>query len=220
MSLAMADIVRRRPVIPVLTIARLEDAVPLARALSSGGLDVLEVTMRTPVALAAITRIKSEMPSVIVGAGTVLQPEDMVAAVDAGADFTVSPGATRDLVEASTGITCPYLPGAATASEAMSLLAEGFTIQKFFPAEFSGGPGFLKALSAPLPDILFCPTGGVSAANASGYLALANVVCVGASWPAPDAAIKAQAWGDIETASRQAAALPRASAAKAGSGTR
>ena len=217
MSFTMADIVRRRPVIPVLTISNIEDAVPLARALVAGGLDVLEVTMRTPVALAAITRIKQEVAGTVVGAGTILTPEDMTSAFDAGADFAVSPGATRALVEASAGMPGPYLPGASTAGEAMELLAAGFRHQKFFPAAFSGGPEFLKALRAPLPEIVFCPTGGITAANARDYLALANVVCVGASWPAPDAAVKAKAWAEIESAARDASGLARASLA-AGTG--
>ena len=208
MNLTMEDITGRAPVIAVLTIRRLDDAVPLARALLAGGLGVLEVTMRTPVALAAITRIKTEVAGAVVGAGTVLSPEDLAAARRAGADFLVSPGSTRRLVEAARGQAAPILLGASTASEAMALLAAGFRHQKFFPAEQSGGAACLKALHAPLSDIVFCPTGGITAANAPAYLALPNVACVGASWPAPDAAVQAGAWGEIEAAAREAAQLP------------
>lgn len=208
-ALAIGDLLSRAPVIPVLTIARLEDAVPLARALVAGGLDVLEVTLRTPVALAALTRIKRELPEAAVGAGTIVTPADLEVAVTAGADFLVSPGATRELIEAARDLPVPLLPGAATVSEAMQLLARGFRHQKFFPAEASGGVAFLKALHAPLPDIVFCPTGGISATNAPFYLDLPNVACVGASWPAPDAAIRAGDWQGIETAARAASKLPR-----------
>ena len=207
---SMGDLLARAPVIPVLTIARIEDAVPLARALMAGGLGVLEVTLRTPVALEAIVRIKAELPDVIAGAGTLSTPADMAAASKAGADFLVSPGATRALIDAARNQPLPFLPGAATASEAMQLLDDGFKFQKFFPAEASGGVNALKALHAPLAGIVFCPTGGITAGNALAYLALANVACVGASWPAPDAMIKNRRWPEIVSAARAAAALPRA----------
>lgn len=210
MSLTIAEIMGRAPVIPVLTISDVEHAVPLARALLAGGLGVLEVTMRTPVALVAISRIKREIAGAVVGAGTVLNEADMKAALDAGADFLVSPGSTRALIAAAAKTAVPFLPGASTASEAMELLAAGYTRQKFFPAEFSGGPAALKALHAPLAQIVFCPTGGITAANAPQYLALPNVACVGASWPAPDAAVKRGAWAEIEASARQAAGLARA----------
>ena len=209
MNLSIEHILGRAPVIAVLTIARIEDAVPLARALLAGGLGVLEVTLRTPAALAAIARIKAEIAGAVVGAGTVLTPQDVTAAVKAGADFLVSPGATPSLIEAAADTACPFLPGAATASEAMRLLEAGYRHQKFFPAEASGGPAALKALHGPLAEILFCPTGGISAANAPLYLALVNVACVGASWPASDAAVKAQAWPQIEAAARAASQLSR-----------
>lgn len=207
---AVGRLLARSPVIPVLTIARLDDAVPLARALSAGGLGVLEVTMRTPVALEAITRIKAALPDVSVGAGTVLTPADLSAALDAGADFLVSPGATRALVAAAAGTACPFLPGSATAGEAMELFAAGYRYQKFFPAEASGGVATLKALAAPLAEIVFCPTGGITAVNAAAYLALPTVACVGASWPAPDQAVRAGSWSEIEERARSAAQLTRA----------
>lgn len=207
---SIGDILALAPVIPVLTINRIEDAVPLARALVAGGLSVLEVTLRTPVALEAIARIKAELPHAIVGAGTLLSSADITGATGAGADFLVSPGATRALLDAAKQQPLPFLPGAATASEAMQLLEQGFRYQKFFPAEASGGPSALKALHAPLAGIVFCPTGGITEANAPAYFALANVACVGASWPAPDAAIKAGDWDKIELAARAAARLDRA----------
>ena len=209
-NLSIGNLLALAPVIPVLTIGHIDDAVPLARALVTGGLGVLEVTLRTPMALEAIARIKAELPKAIVGAGTILTPEDMAAAARAGADFLVSPGATRALVDAAKQQSLPFLPGAATASEAMQLLEHGFRHQKFFPAEASGGTAALKALHAPLADIVFCPTGGITAANAPAYLALANVACVGASWPAPETAIKSGAWAQIESAARGAACLKRA----------
>jgi 2-dehydro-3-deoxyphosphogluconate aldolase / (4S)-4-hydroxy-2-oxoglutarate aldolase len=216
---ALGDLLARAPVIPVLTISRIEDAVPLARALMAGGLGVLEVTLRTPVAFAAIARLKAELPGAIVGAGTLLTPADVAAASKAGADFLVSPGATDALIAAAKKQELPFLPGAATASEAMRLLDHGFRYQKFFPAEASGGTSALKALHAPLAGIVFCPTGGITAANAPAYLALPNVVCVGASWPAPDTAIKSGAWSQIEAAARTAAGLERAHIHRAGQTT-
>jgi 2-dehydro-3-deoxyphosphogluconate aldolase / (4S)-4-hydroxy-2-oxoglutarate aldolase len=209
MNLAIEDVIGRSPVIAVLTIRQVAHAVPLARALLAGGLAVIEVTLRTPVALAAIARIKSEVAGAIVGAGTLLTPEDVLAARKAGADFLVSPGATPRLIAAAKDQSCPFLPGASTASEAMRLLEDGFRHQKFFPAEQSGGVAGLKALHAPLAEIVFCPTGGITAANAQAYLALPNVACVGASWPAPDAAVTALDWSGIEASARQAAGLPR-----------
>lgn len=193
--------------------------MPLARALTAGGLGVLEVTLRTPAALVAIARIKAELPDAIVGAGTLLTPADMAAASKAGADFLVSPGSTRALVDAAKQQSLPFLPGATTASEVMQLLEQGFRYQKFFPAEASGGANALKALHAPLADIVFCPTGGITEANAPAYLALANVACVGASWPARDAMIKNGRWPEIEWAARAAAALSRAHVHVARAGT-
>lgn len=199
---------RLAPVIPVLTIERAGDAAALARALVAGGLPVLEVTLRTPAALDAI-REMAAIPGAIVGAGTVITPDDVAAAREAGARFAVSPGATDALLAACESADLPLLPGAATASEAMRLLARGYGMLKFFPAEASGGAAALKALGAPLPAITFCPTGGVGPGNAADYLALANVACVGGSWVAPRAAIEAGDWAAIEALARAAAALPR-----------
>ncbi len=180
----------RQPVIPVVTIEDPATAVPLARALSDGGLPVIEVTLRTREALRAIRAIADELAGrAVVGAGTVRTPEDGANAIRAGAAFLVSPGVTPSLIQASQDWRVPFLPGVATASEAMALADLGFVFQKFFPAEQAGGAAALKALSAPLPDIRFCPTGGVRTDNAADYLALPNVVCVGGSWIAPNADI-------------------------------
>jgi len=196
------------PVIPVLVIDDLAHAVPLARALIAGGLPVLEVTLRTPQALDAI-RAMAEVPGGVVGAGTLLTPADVRAAKAAGAQFGVSPGATERLIAACEDEGLPLLPGAATATEVMALLERGFTVQKFFPAEASGGAPALKAIGAPIPQVSFCPTGGVSLANATDYLSLPNVLCAGGSWVAPKAALLAGDWDKVEALAREAAALPR-----------
>lgn len=196
------------PVIPVLVIDDLAHAVPLARALIAGGLPVLEVTLRTPQALDAI-RAMAEVPGGVVGAGTLLTPADVRAAKTAGAQFGVSPGATERLIAACEDEGLPLLPGAATATEVMALLERGFTVQKFFPAEASGGAPALKAIGAPIPQVSFCPTGGVSLANAADYLSLPNVLCAGGSWVAPKAALLAGDWDKVEALAREAAALPR-----------
>lgn len=195
------------PVIPVLTIAGTTDAVALARALAEGGLTVLEVTLRTATALQAIRDITAAVPEAVVGAGTVRTPDDAEAAINAGSRFIVSPGITPRLMEAARRWQVPLLPGVATASEAMSLADFGYGFQKFFPAAQSGGVGVLEALSAPLSDIRFCPTGGVNAANAPDYLALPNVACVGGSWVAPEARVAAQDWDGITHLAQAAAAL-------------
>ncbi len=194
-------------VVPVLTVARVGDALPLARALADGGLTTLEITLRTPAAISAIRAINEAMPEVAVGAGTVRSPEQAQAVIDAGARFIVSPGMTPRLVEAAQRWPVPFLPGAATASEAMALADMGYGILKFFPAEQAGGIAALKALAAPLSDIRFCPTGGVGPDNARSYLALANVVCVGGSWVAPTPAIDAQEWDRITALARAASQL-------------
>ncbi|CUH66637.1 KHG/KDPG aldolase [Thalassovita gelatinovora] len=186
----------RAPVIPVLVVDDLDTAQPLAAALVSGGLTVLEVTLRTPVALSVI-REMSQVTGGIVGAGTVLTPEDAENAKAAGAEFAVSPGATDRLLSACEDIGLPILPGAATATEAMMLLERGYSTQKFFPAEASGGAAMLKALASPLPQILFCPTGGIGHDNAHDYLALPNVACVGGSWVAPKDLVQAGKWAGI-----------------------
>ena len=199
MSLDIAAICARAPVIPVVVIEDVAKAVPLARALVASGLPVIEVTLRTPQALDAIRRIAAEVPEVIVGAGTILNGDDLEQAIKAGARFGVSPGSTPALLDAVTRRGLPFLPGAATASEAMGLLARGYATQKFFPAEAAGGIPALKALAGPLPGVRFCPTGGVGSANAATYLALTNVICIGGSWVAPAEAIQRGEFACIES---------------------
>ena len=194
------------PIIPVIVVDELDHAVPLAKALVAGGLPVLEVTLRTPVALDAI-RAMSEVDGGVVGAGTLVTPDDVRAAKEAGAKFGVSPGATDALLDACEADDLPLLPGAATASEAMRLLARGYDMLKFFPAEASGGAPALKSIGAPLPQISFCPTGGVSPENAQSYLSLPNVVCAGGSWVVPKAAMQAGDWGEIERLAKDASRL-------------
>ena len=184
------------PVIPVLVIEDITTALPLGTALVAGGLPVLEVTLRTECALEAISAM-AKIPNSIVGAGTVLNAEDAAKASKAGAQFAVSPGATTELIKACEELSLPLLPGAATASEAMNLLARGYSIQKFFPAEAAGGAPFLKSLASPLPQITFCPTGGISLETAPEYLKLPNVSCVGGSWVAPKENIQKQDWKTI-----------------------
>ncbi len=194
------------PIVPVLVIDDAKDARPLAEALVAGGLPALEVTLRTPAALDAI-RAMSQVPGGVVGAGTLVTPDDVRAAKEAGAQFGVSPGATDALIAACEAEDLPLLPGAATASEAMRLLEQGYDMLKFFPAEASGGAPALKAIGAPLSQITFCPTGGVSPANARDYLSLSNVVCAGGSWVAPKQMVLDQDWAGIETLAREASKL-------------
>ena len=203
-----AQICALAPVVPVLVLKDAARAEGLARALVAGGLPVLEVTLRTPAALAAI-RAMAEVPGGVVGAGTLLSPEDVRAAKEAGAAFGVSPGATDRLLAAAEEIGLPLLPGAATATEVMALLERGFTVQKFFPAEAAGGAKALSAIGAPLPQVTFCPTGGITPALAPGYLALSNVACVGGSWVAPGDAVAAGDWDRITALAVEAAALGR-----------
>ena len=205
----IAPLLDLAPVIPVLTIERAEDAEPLARALLAGGLPLLEITLRSEAALEAIERI-SRIEGVKPVAGTVLDGAHARAARKAGALFAVSPGSTDGLLAGCAEAGMPLLPGAATASEAMALLGRGYRLQKFFPAETSGGAAALRALGGPLPQIGFCPTGGIGAENAPDYLRLANVRCVGGSWVAPQALIAIGAWAEIEALARKAAALGRA----------
>ena len=179
------------PVVPVLTIERTADAVPLARALVKGGLPVLEITLRTEAALAALAAIAAEVPDAVVGAGTVLQPRQFDDVTRAGARFAVSPGCTPALVTAARAVGLPFLPGIQTVSEAMVLAEQGFGLMKFFPADVTGGLAWLKAVAAPLAGLRFCPTGGVGADTAQTYLSLANVACVGGSWVAPRDAVAA-----------------------------
>ena len=196
------------PVIPVLVLDDVATARPLAEALVAGGLPVLEVTLRTPVALDVISEM-AKVTGGVVGAGTLLTPLDVKNAVDAGATFGVSPGATNTLLNACEESNLPLLPGAATSSEVMRLLERGYRVQKFFPAEANGGAPALKAIGAPLPQVKFCPTGGVSPTNASTYLGLSNTLCVGGSWVAPKNLIDAKDWTAIEALAVAAAALPR-----------
>lgn len=196
------------PVIPVIVIRNAERAAGLAQALVSGGLPVLEVTLRSDAALAAI-RAMSAVSGGHVGAGTVLTPDDARRAKDAGASFAVSPGLTDRLIAACEDLSLPLLPGAATASEVMRAADAGYHMLKFFPAEAIGGAPALKSLAGPLPRIAFCPTGGISPANAPDYLALPNVVCVGGSWIATDADVNAENWGEIQERAHDAARLNR-----------
>ena len=197
------------PVVPVITIARLEDALPLARALADNGLPVLEVTLRTACALEAIALIARELPSACVGAGTVLNARDLEAVAQAGARFASSPGATDTLYRAAADCPIPLIPGIATASELMRGMEHGWRRFKFFPAESSGGIAALKGFGGPLPMARFCPTGGIDAAKAPNYLALPNVACVGGSWMVPADAVKAGDWARIGALASEAASLRR-----------
>ena len=200
-------------VVPVLTIDRERDAVPLARALYDGGLRVIEVTLRTPAAIAAIAAIGRELPQVAVGAGTLQRAADVAAAVHAGARFLVSPGTTPELAASALATELPYLPGVATPSEIMAARALGVCVMKLFPAEALGGTAFLRALVPVFPGIAFCPTGGIDERSAGDYLALPNVPMVGGSWMAPKDAISAGDWGRIRRLAERAAAIGRAEAA-------
>jgi 2-dehydro-3-deoxyphosphogluconate aldolase/(4S)-4-hydroxy-2-oxoglutarate aldolase len=195
------------PVVPVVVLDDLAHAVPVARALVAGGLPVIELTLRTPVALDAIAAIAAEVPEILVGAGTITSPELVGRAVDAGAQFLVSPGTTPGLLRELAGSGVPFLPGTATVSEAMAVLEAGFSEMKFFPAEASGGAAYLKSLASPLPAARFCPTGGITATSAPTYLSLPNVGCVGGSWLTPADALAAGDWDRVATLAREAAAL-------------
>ncbi|WP_297620525.1 bifunctional 4-hydroxy-2-oxoglutarate aldolase/2-dehydro-3-deoxy-phosphogluconate aldolase [uncultured Roseicyclus sp.] len=207
-SLATRAICARAPIIPVLVLDDVACAPALAKALVAGGLPALEVTLRTAAALDAI-RAMADVEGGIVGAGTLLTPADIRAAKDAGATFGVSPGATPRLVAAAAEIGLPLLPGAATASEVMALWEQGYDMLKFFPAEAAGGVAALKSIGAPIPQVGFCPTGGITTENAASYLALPNVICAGGSWVAPKAKITAGDWAGITALARAAAALRR-----------
>ncbi|MEJ8813102.1 bifunctional 4-hydroxy-2-oxoglutarate aldolase/2-dehydro-3-deoxy-phosphogluconate aldolase [Variovorax ureilyticus] len=201
------DIMRTGPVIPVIVIDRLEDAVPLARALVAGGVRVLEVTLRTPVALKAIEAIANEVEGAITGVGTITQARDFDSALKAGALFGVSPGLTPELIAAAKDSALPLLPGVMTPSDVIAARAGGFTELKLFPAQQAGGVGMLKALGGPFPELRFCPTGGISAATAPEFLALPNVACVGGSWLTPASAVAARDWGRITALARETAGL-------------
>ncbi|MFE6498045.1 bifunctional 4-hydroxy-2-oxoglutarate aldolase/2-dehydro-3-deoxy-phosphogluconate aldolase [Streptomyces sp. NPDC057748] len=195
------------PVVPVVVLEDAADAVPLARALVAGGLPAIEVTLRTAAALDAIGAIASEVPDAVVGAGTVISVRNVADTVAAGARFLVSPGWTDRLLDAMKASGVPFLPGVSTTSEVVALLERGVTEMKFFPAEAAGGTAYLKALSAPLPQARFCPTGGISLASAPSYLALPNVGCVGGSWMVPADAVAAKDWARVERLAGEAAAL-------------
>ncbi|WP_182902440.1 bifunctional 4-hydroxy-2-oxoglutarate aldolase/2-dehydro-3-deoxy-phosphogluconate aldolase [Microbispora sp. H10830] len=203
----MSNLLDLAPVVPVVVLDDAESAVPLARALVAGGLPVIEVTLRTPVALDAIRRIAAEVPEAVIGAGTVRSPEDVEAAAGAGARFLVSPGTTPGLLAAMLASGVPFLPGVATATEAMTLAERGVRELKFFPAEPAGGVTYLKSLGGPLPDVRFCPTGGITPSNAPAYLALPNVGCVGGSWLTPRSLVTAGDFARIEKLASEAAAL-------------
>jgi 2-dehydro-3-deoxyphosphogluconate aldolase/(4S)-4-hydroxy-2-oxoglutarate aldolase len=204
--LSLAD---HGPVIPVIVLQRLADAVPLARALVAGGVRVLEVTLRTPAALDCIEAIAREVPDAIVGAGTVRSAADAQAARRAGARFAVSPGFTREVAQACRDAALPLLPGVATASEVMAANAEGFRFLKFFPATAAGGIPMLKALAGPFPDVVFCPTGGITPQTAPDFLALPNVAVCGGSWLTPADAVDAGDWARITALANAAAGLRR-----------
>ena len=197
------------PVIPVLAIDRIEDALPLCRALADNGLPVLEITLRTACALDAIALVARELPHACVGAGTVLSSTDLAKVTEAGARFAISPGATDTLFNAAKTSAVPLIPGIATASELMRGLEHGWRRFKFFPAESSGGVAALKGFGGPLPMARFCPTGGIDAAKAPAYLALPNVACVGGSWMVPADAMKAGDWARIGALASEAASLKR-----------
>ena len=205
-SLKTLEICRLAPVVPVIVVEVLSHAKPLAQALVAGGLPALEVTLRTPVALDAI-RAMAEVPGGVVGAGTLLTPADVKAAKAAGAMFGVSPGATDRILDACAEWDLPLLPGAATASEIMALLEKGYTVQKFFPAEQAGGAAYLKSIGAPIPQVKFCPTGGISLKNAMDYLSLDNILCVGGSWVAPKEALAKGDWAEVTRRAAEAKAL-------------
>jgi 2-dehydro-3-deoxyphosphogluconate aldolase / (4S)-4-hydroxy-2-oxoglutarate aldolase len=209
-SVKAAEICRLAPVVPVLVIDDLVHARPLAEALIAGGLPALEVTLRTPVALDAI-RAMAEVEGGFVGAGTLLTPADVRSAKAAGATFGVSPGATDRLIAACEDEGLPLLPGAATASEIMALLEKGYTVQKFSPAEQAGGAAYLRSIGSPIPQVKFCPTGGISLKIALDYLSLKNILCVGGSWVAPKDAMAKGDWAAITTLAHEAAGLARSS---------
>jgi 2-dehydro-3-deoxyphosphogluconate aldolase/(4S)-4-hydroxy-2-oxoglutarate aldolase len=197
MSKTIHEIMKVSPVVPVMVINNVEHAVPLAKALVKGGLKVLEITLRTDAALESIRRIKAEVPEAIVGAGTIINVETLNAAIDAGAEFIVSPGTTEKLIDAALKTGVPLLPGVADPSQAMALLEKGITAMKFFPAEAAGGVPMLKSIGAPIPQITFCPTGGVSQKNVNEYYKLSNVGCVGGSWMCVVSLVDAENWDEI-----------------------
>lgn len=204
------DVMRLAAVIPVIRIDRIEDAVPMARALVAGGLPALEVTLRTPVAMDAMQRIMAEVEGAVVGAGTVRTPAQFEAVQKLGVRFAVSPGLTRELGITAQGADLPLLPGVGSASEVMAAMDLGFDRLKLFPATEIGGPRLARALGGPFPEVRFCPTGGINASTAPDWLALGNIICVGGSWMLPQDRIDAGDWATIEALAREAASLRRA----------
>lgn len=201
------EVLAASPVMPVIVLERVADAVPLAKALVSGGIRVLEVTLRTPVALACVSAIRDAVPDAIVGVGTIASAADMEASKDAGAAFGVSPGASPALLKKAAELGFPFLPGVMTPSDVMAAIDAGYTAMKLFPAREAGGIGMLKALGGPFPHVVFCPTGGIDASSAPDFLALSNVACVGGSWLAPQSLVAKQDWAQIERLARAAATL-------------
>jgi 2-dehydro-3-deoxyphosphogluconate aldolase / (4S)-4-hydroxy-2-oxoglutarate aldolase len=197
------------PVIPVLTVEKLAHAAPLARALYAGGLKVLEITLRTEVALEVIEAMRVAVPEAVIGAGTLVRPRDFARAAGVGAQFAVTPGLTPQLAEAAAGVDYPLLPGIISPSEIIQALHFGYDTLKFFPAQQAGGIPMLQAFGGPFPNVAFCPTGGITRNSAPAYLNLPNVLCVGGSWVAPKALVEKGDWAGIEALARDAAALPR-----------
>lgn len=202
-----ADLLAAQRVVPVVVIDNVDDAVPLAKSLLASGLDAIEVTLRTDAGLQAIERIATEVPGMLVGAGSVRRAAQVAAVKSAGAVFAVSPGSSDALLEAVAETELPFVPGAVTASEMLKLLDLGYTLQKFFPAELSGGTAFLKAVSAPIPEVSFMPTGGIGPDNAKDYLSLPNVACIGGSWIAPPGLLRAKDFAAISELATAAAEL-------------
>jgi len=202
--MSIEKILSSAPVVPVVVIDNLEDAAPLAKALYNGGLKALEITLRTPIAAEAVKLMKEAVPEAYVGTGTVVDKASFEASVNAGADFMVSPGVNDELLALAKETDIPFLPGAATPSEVMKLASHGFKFLKFFPAEAAGGTAMLKSIGAPLPQVTFCPTGGISLATAPDYLALSNVICVGGTWMLDKQLIANKDWQAIEALARQA----------------
>ncbi len=204
-TISPRDVLTAGPVIPVLVVRDVRQAVPLARALLAGGIRVLEITLRTDCALEAIRRIRDEVPEALVGAGTVVSPADLEAVAEAGGLFAISPGLTGELLQAAAAGPLPLVPGIATVSELMTGLQHGLEVFKFFPAGAAGGPEMLRAIGGPFPDVGFCPTGGINAANYRDYLALDNVLCVGGSWLAPRPLLQAGDWDAVTRLAREVA---------------
>ncbi len=210
MSKTIKEIMNSSPIVPVMVINNVEHAVPLAKALVKGGITVLEITLRTEAALESITRIKAEVPDAIVGAGTIINIETLNKAIAAGAEFIVSPGTTDKMIDAALATGVPLLPGVANPSEAMRLLEKGITEMKFFPAEAAGGIPMLKSIGAPIPQITFCPTGGVNQKNVKDYYNLPNVACVGGSWMCAANLVDSENWDEITRLSVEAIELATA----------